>query len=129
MAQPTALTLEVPNGFALDEVQFTTPAMRKEIKKALGIDGKPTVIFMGSWHGPNIEAVEKIIDYADALPSVTFLIVGSVGLKFTAIEPATPKNIVFIGVVDEKEKQILLASADLAINPMSSGSGSKSENV
>jgi glycosyltransferase involved in cell wall biosynthesis len=118
----SALTLEVPNGFAIDEVQFTMPAARKRIKQAVGLDGSPTVIFMGSWHGPNIEAVEKIIAYAEALPSLTFLIIGSVGLKFTTAE--TPQNIVFIGVVDEREKQIFLAAADLAINPMTSGSGS-----
>ena len=117
-----ALTLEVSNGFAADEVLYTTPALRGALKQVLGLQDKPTVIFIGSWHGPNLEAVERIIQYAESMPAVTFLIVGSAGMKYS--EQYRLPNLLFFGTVDEKEKQVLLSAADLAINPITSGSGS-----
>lgn len=117
-----AKKLVVPNGFSTDEVSFTTGEMRARVKESIGLGSQPTVIFMGSWHGPNLEAVERIFAYADALPSVMFIVIGSAGLKFSGID--CPLNVKFVGVVDEKEKQVLLSAADLAINPMTSGSGS-----
>lgn len=113
----------VPNGFSVDEVSYADLSVRRAIKKKLGIDsGQPVVIFMGSWHGPNLDAVELIFEFADTMPSVLFLIVGSAGLKFRN-ETLTP-NIRILGVIDEEEKRVLLGAADLAINPMTSGSGS-----
>jgi glycosyltransferase involved in cell wall biosynthesis len=117
-----ALTLEVSNGFAADEVLYTTPALRVALKQVLGLQDQPTVIFMGSWHGPNLEAVERIIQYAECMPAVIFLIVGSAGMKYS--EQYRIPNLLFFGAVDEKEKQVLLSAADLAINPITSGSGS-----
>jgi len=53
---------------------------------------------------------------------VTFAVVGSAGLYFQG--RSVPPNVCLAGVVDEAEKQVFLAAADLAINPMSSGTGS-----
>jgi glycosyltransferase involved in cell wall biosynthesis len=120
---PTSAKLqEVPNGFSSDEVSFTTAEKRLAIKTKIGLKDRNTVLFMGSWHGPNLDAVELILGYATALPTLTFLIIGSAGLKFASkcIFP----NVKFLGVIDETEKQIILSSSDLAINPMTAGSGS-----
>jgi glycosyltransferase involved in cell wall biosynthesis len=117
-----AETIVVPNGFSVDDVSYADLSVRRAIKEKLGIGSQPTVIFMGSWHGPNLDAVERIFEFADAMPSVVFLIVGSAGLKFQN-EKLLP-NIRILGVVDEAEKRALLGAADLAINPMTSGSGS-----
>jgi glycosyltransferase involved in cell wall biosynthesis len=78
-------------------------------------------LFIGSWHQPNIEAVEKIFEMAVKLPQVNFLIMGSVGLYFK--DQATPKNVGFLGVVDNEEKDLILGIVDVALNPMLSGSG------
>jgi glycosyltransferase involved in cell wall biosynthesis len=118
----SARQLEVPNGFAADEVTFTTDTLRQSIKAQLGLGGQPTVVFMGSWHGPNLEAAERVFEYAAALPSVVFLIVGSAGQAFSS--RAVPNNVRFLGVLDDHEKQVVLSAADLAVNPMTSGSGS-----
>lgn len=118
----TAKSIVVPNGFATDEVKFVNGTMRADLKENVGLGGKSTILFMGSWHGPNLDAVEKILSYAAATPSLTYLIVGSAGLKFAT--HISQSNVKFLGVVDEKEKQVLLSAADLAINPMVAGSGS-----
>lgn len=51
-----------------------------------------------------------------------FLIAGSAGLKYRDV--VLPSNMRLLGVIDEKQKSIILSSVDLAINPMVSGSGS-----
>ncbi|MED5619503.1 glycosyltransferase family 4 protein [Ideonella sp. BN130291] len=116
-----ASQLVVPNGFAEDEVRFTPPLVRQRLAKVVGLSGR-SVLFMGSWHGPNFEAMDHVRAYAEALPDVSFLIVGSVGLKYAGSE--MPSNVKLLGVVDDEEKQVLLSAADVAVNPMLSGTGS-----
>lgn len=120
--ETTAKCLEIPNGFSKFEVDYVTFSKRKYLKEKIGINGSKVVLFMGSWHGPNLEAVDKIIEYAKQLPSVLFLIAGSAGLKYRDV--VLPSNMRLLGVIDEKQKSIILSSVDLAINPMVSGSGS-----
>lgn len=115
-------TFEVPNGFAEEEVGFVPTAERHRLKAMLGLAGRPLVIFIGSWHGPNLEAIERIVGYAQALPEVTFAIIGSGGLFLQGRQ--TPQNLRLLGRVDHDAKRVFLSAADLAINPMSSGSGS-----
>ena len=78
-------------------------------------------VFFGSWHPPNIEAAEMLLEVAPLLPDVSFLSVGHHGLAFAG--RATPPNVFFPGVVNEITRTQLLAAADVAINPMRSGSG------
>ena len=117
-----AQTLVVPNGFAEEEVQYVDAGMRQRLKSQLALDGRRLVIFLGSWHGPNLEAVERIAGYAKALPNVVFAVIGSAGLHFKGREMQS--NVRLVGPVNEAEKQIFLSTADLAINPMTSGTGS-----
>lgn len=117
-----ATTIVVPNGFAEDEIRYMPPNEREALKGALGIGKQSLVVFLGSWHGPNLEAVERILTFADAIPHALFMVVGSAGLYFR--NRTFPQNVKLIGIVDEKEKQVILGAADLAINPMISGSGS-----
>ena len=58
---------------------------------------------------------------AKKLPKIKFLIVGSVGFYFKGEEK--PKNVGFTGLVDDREKALILSIADVALNPMLSGSG------
>ena len=79
-----------------------------------------SAVFMGSAHPPNIEAAQKIVrEIAPSNPSITFHILGRCLPK-----GKYPKNIVRHGFVTDSAKQALLQSADLAINPMGTGSGS-----
>jgi len=117
-----AYTLVVPNGFASHEVHYTTLSLRRAVKESLKLAERPTVVFMGSWHGPNLEAVKRVISYAVALPAISFIVIGSAGMKF--VNDKLPANLRIVGITNEEEKRILLCAADLAVNPMTSGTGS-----
>lgn len=117
-----ALKIEVPNGTCADKVPFIDRSERNRRKALLGYRDKTVTLFMGSWHGPNIDAAKKIIELAKRLPNVIFIIIGSVCGAISNI-PIT-QNIKLLGVVDDDEKAILLGAADIALNPMEEGSGS-----
>jgi len=117
-----AFLQEVPNGVAIDEVPFHSEFDRLRLKASLGLDGNRVAVFMGSWHGPNLTAIEYLLSVAENLPSITFIVLGSAGLAFK--ERKLPLNVVTTGPVDEKAKCILLGAADIALNPLTLGSGS-----
>lgn len=77
-------------------------------------------VFMGSNHPPNAHAAEFIVrELAPRLPDITFDIIGS-----CLSEGEYPSNVRRHGIVDDALKNRLLREADLALNPMDSGSGS-----
>ncbi|MBI2709211.1 MAG: glycosyltransferase family 4 protein [Actinobacteria bacterium] len=78
-------------------------------------------VFFASWHPPNLEAARVIIGLAPALPEVLFLLGGSHGDAFA--DGALPANVVLTGVVGNRARDDLLGLADVALNPMLSGSG------
>ena len=59
---------------------------------------------------------------ASALPDLEFWIVGSVCGAFMTED--MPTNLRMLGVVEDDELVALLSAADLALNPMQTGSGS-----
>ena len=113
--------LLVPNGTDLDSISYVPPVMREKERQRLGVDGCTIAVFIGSCHGPNIDAVNFIIDIAPELPDVIFLILGNVELKFR--DQSIPKNIRFLGAVDDHTMDTVMSVADVALNPMGSGSG------
>lgn len=112
MAPDTALdTMSAPNG--MTPVAPTTDDIGD-------VDNSLRVVFMGSGHPPNVKAVELIVStLAPAFPKICFDIIGS-----CLSEGDYPPNIMRHGVVDDATKMLLLRQADIAINPMTSGSGS-----
>lgn len=77
--------------------------------------------FLGSGHVPNFTAAKFLVEHvAPALPDVVFHIAGSVcdGLK------PVSKNVTLHGRLSNSAKTLLLLSCDLALNPMTEGSGS-----
>ncbi len=84
--------------------------------------GGGNVIFIGSAHGPNIEALKFIISkLAPKSTDITYTIVGN--LKDTLNRRNLPANVKFTGIVDERTKENLYREMSVAINPMFSGSG------
>jgi glycosyltransferase involved in cell wall biosynthesis len=118
----SAITVEVPNGVAIEEVPYHTEYDRLRLKASLRLDGRPVAVFMGSWHGPNLTAIEFLLSIAEVMPNVIFLIVGSAGLAFR--DRKTPPNVLITGAVDHEAKCILLGASDIALNPLLTGSGS-----
>ena len=119
--KPGGLLIEVPNGVSLENVPFTPLSDRRKLKEKLGVSNSRMAIFMASWHAPNLEAIENMLQFAKELPDVFFLIIGSGGLAFS--KKSLPKNVGIAGVVDDETKGVILSIADIALNPMLSGSG------
>jgi glycosyltransferase involved in cell wall biosynthesis len=114
-------TRVVPNGTDLDQTPFTPRARAAELKRQLGLAGRFLAVFVGSWHQPNLEAIEVILLLAEERKDVQFLILGSSCAAFAGREK--PSNVSFFNVVDDETKSLVLGAADLALNPMQNGSG------
>jgi len=111
----------VPNGVDAQNIKLITGEDREYAKKNLGFENRNVILFVGSIHEPNIEAVWEIIKLAKYFDkSYLFLIVGSVGDFFKNVK--IPPNIAFTGFIDNPSHY--LRAADIALNPMLSGSGS-----
>ncbi|WP_294122125.1 glycosyltransferase family 4 protein [Sphingomonas sp.] len=83
------------------------------------VDGVPHALFIGSNWGPNIDAARAVIDLASRLPEIHFDIVGSVG---DALRSPFPDNVTVTGGIGELDPYFI--AADIALNPMTAGSGS-----
>lgn len=110
-------------------------------------DGHPPnqlCIFIGSYHPPNIEAVDRIIKMASGMQDIKFLIAGGVTRDFIdryRLKEQVPAdaglpdsintlawyplsgNVLLIGQVSDEEKTKIFDAAGIALNPMLSGSG------
>ncbi len=78
-------------------------------------------VFFGSWHPPNLQGAELVLDVAPELPQVQFVLGGRHGDAFAG--RPRPANVVFPGVVPGSAKDALLRAADMALNPVQVGSG------
>jgi glycosyltransferase involved in cell wall biosynthesis len=114
----------IPNGVDCEVFKPVNNVLRQQRKYELGLEGKIVVLFSGSMHRPNFEAAEKILQWINHYSdwwknhSVCFLIVGTVG-RF--LKDFNHSCIRITGSVES-----VLAwyeAADIAINPMLSGSG------
>jgi glycosyltransferase involved in cell wall biosynthesis len=113
--------LVVPNGLASDEVIYVSPAVRREHQRRLGIDRSFRAAFIASWHEPNVAGGRRLVEFAVDVPQVEFLILGSVGTAL-ASEPVPP-NVTLTGPVTTGFKEAVLSIADVALNPVTTGSG------
>lgn len=111
----------VPNGVPLAMRHYQSHDARNALKAKVGLGERFVTLFMGSWHGPNIEAVEAIIDLAKQVPDCDFMIFGSVCNHEVCAE--LPENVYPLGMLEERDKAVWMSSADVALNPMLSGSG------
>lgn len=111
----------VPNGVDTKSIQFIDIKERIYNKKILGIENEKAVLFMGSWHQPNLDACEEIFQMAEKTPDIKYLLMGSQCMYFA--NKLYPDNVGMLGLLSEKEKQQVFNCVDFAINPMMSGSG------
>lgn len=96
---------------------------KKELRQRLLYPDAKLVLFTGSGHKPNQEAALAIFEIASQLPDIQFLLAGDVSTQPLIRKVSRPENAHLLGTVSEKVKNILLQAADLAINPITSGSG------
>jgi glycosyltransferase involved in cell wall biosynthesis len=110
----------IPNGTNIPK-NILNHGSKEKIKEKYGFKNKKLILFTGSTHLPNIEAVNKIIEMSKSLnycDEILFLVVGSIGDVFKGKKY---KNILFTGLVEDITDYFKMA--DIAINPMLSGSG------
>lgn len=112
----------VPNGIFAFGHPVPDIESRSRAKTSLGLPGKPIALFVGSNYAPNNDAARIIAtDLAKALPGVHFAIVGGCGAALDGM--VVPDSVHVLGQLDESIKQQWLTAADLALNPLTQGSG------
>lgn len=98
-------------------------ADREKLSRRLPYKNSRIALFIASGHKPNKDAAFALFDIASKVKDVEFLIAGSVSTERDVWDAEKPKNVHLVGVVSERVKNILLARADLALNPVCGGSG------
>ncbi len=118
---PDKKILIIPNGSNINKEH--NKKNKDDCRKKLSILPKEkTILFIGSYYKPNIDAVKFIIKKASFTQNeFKFLIAGAVSEFFTAKK--LPPNIVFLGSLSEQGLSDALTAADIAINPVFNGSG------
>lgn len=134
-SMPTAKCV-VPNGVDIDSTRFQTFSAKAQLQAAFlahptfkfqkndhvqGIQAKEIALFAGSWHGPNIQAMHRLVQLARKIPDLLFVVMGSV-TKHPDFK-SLPANVLPMGLVSDFEKKVLLDAATLMLNPMEEGSG------
>jgi glycosyltransferase involved in cell wall biosynthesis len=117
---PAGHFIVTPNGVDVRDTPFSSVDQRRALRERLGLDAS-VVLFMGSWHAPNVEARDRVLDLARSFPERVFLVIGSVCQA--PLAGPLPSNVRLMGVVDDEMRMLLLEVADVALNPMASGSG------
>ena len=114
---PRGMVLTIPIGVDAGPFRLLSRQEKESLKGRQGLRGKRVVLFMGSWHPPNREALAAIkVMAGEVRGDACFLILGSVGER-----AKDAGRIQYRGFVENPEEH--LALADLAINPMARGSG------
>lgn len=114
----------VPNCADLERLPFIDPDLRRRWQVSLQ-QCRPVALFVGSWHGPNLEAARFIREtLAPACSGIDFVLAGSLCLHPEIVAAPSVSNLRLMGCVSNAELGVLLASVDVALNPMASGSGS-----
>ena len=120
----------VPNGGDFSTTEFVMGDERRR-RRAVFLDSlrladipvgsDHVVLFVGSGHAPNVEAATRVLEAAQSLPDVLFVLVGSHVAHLDGTPTGT--NVIARGVVNADELSRLLSLATVAVNPMSTGSG------
>jgi glycosyltransferase involved in cell wall biosynthesis len=119
----------VPNGTALTGWPITTGEERRarrdrwveQFSRRTGTPAHAVAIFVGSYHPPNLDAVDAIVDFARGLGDIVFVVAGSAADHL--VDQPLPPNVVARGRIDDLELRALLSVADVALNPMRTGGG------
>lgn len=113
----------VPNGVFVDAIVPGESRGATGSPRASSAAAAPVALFIGSHYGPNVSAAGFIVrTLAPALPDVTFRICGGVADE-PSVQRDCPANVHLVGKLSEEDKLRYLQSADIAVNPMFSGSG------
>lgn len=122
--------IAIPNGADLSKIEFVSGIERSSRRDRWldelhrlnpSITQRRVALFVGSYHPPNIEAAECIVQFASELDDVLFILAGGHSEAFK--KWWLPKNVVLQGAVTDQELRTLLSVADVSLVPMMTGSG------
>jgi len=117
----------LPNSVDINEIKPVSKKEKIRAKEKLGIKNKKTILFVGTYYGPNNEGFGFILEkLVPELKDYVFMIAGNVNLYFYDLygkNKKIPSNLKMFGKVDKQKYLQILDASDIAINPMFSGSG------
>jgi glycosyltransferase involved in cell wall biosynthesis len=116
----------IPNGASVRDIPFPNTEEKESTRNHFGLEKGPTAIFLASGgYEPNDNAAEYIcLKLAPLMKDITFVLVGSVcEIIVNKHSNHLPHNIKLMGVVSKEDKRGLLYASDLALNPVTKGSG------
>jgi glycosyltransferase involved in cell wall biosynthesis len=110
----------IPNGVDISEFKEVSECEKEKLKKSTGFGGKKVVFFIGGVHYPNQEALSFIKKMASKMRNkkIVFLVAGTISNN-----EKNTKNIYYTGGGTHYEMIKYFKMADIALNPIFSGSG------
>jgi len=112
------------NGAFSDKLQpCTDQHVREHLRAKYGLTS-PTIVFMGSAYNPNVEAARLLLDLSEQMQDFQFVLLGGLKKALTDIDFTNFNNVIAPGFVEEREMNEYLWASDMAVNPITTGSGS-----
>lgn len=112
----------IPNTVDTNVIKPCGKEEKRRLRKEFIPSEQKIVLFIGSAHPPNVEAAKWIAHVlAPEIKTAHFFIAGSV--CWLVENSPVPDNVTLFYEVDEEKKMRIYHSSDIAINPMSVGSG------
>ena len=129
-----ASSIVIPNGARVHAIAFVPPGRRTALQARLldGLGAKEAsalALFLGSWHPPNIAGAHQLLDEVEAgfghgngHSNLHLMLAGG---HARALDPARlPRRVHSLAVLGHARKKTLLSSCVVALNPVTTGSGS-----
>lgn len=117
----------LPNGVDTGAIPFTPPSERAHRHDGAAAGSTPpfVLLFVGTHHGPNLEAVEWLRCHARELTGCELRLLGAAGRAHADRDHDSGSCVRALGEVSEARKLFELATADLGVAPMRAGTGSQ----
>ena len=118
--------LIIPNGSAVQDMPAPNFGEKKSMREYFGFEDSLIALFLASGgYKPNDDAAEYIATkLAPKIFDVNFILVGSIcDIISKKFGNDLPRNMRLMGVVSKEDKMRLLYASDIALNPVTMGSG------
>ncbi|MBH0206595.1 MAG: glycosyltransferase [Nitrospira sp.] len=109
----------VPGGYAPDRVSFVDLRGRRARIDAEHVP--PIALFLGEHHLLDAKTAAHLVACAKELPDIQFVAAGTAPKACSDKE--VPRNVRFVGAINEEDKKRLLEIATVAINPLEKEAG------
>lgn len=110
----------IPNGVTVPPLRLPDRARQRELRETYGIRERPTLLFVGSAHPPNVTGLGKLLDLLGEIADdeLQLLVLGDVA---ASLPQHAGDWVIPVGRVDALEDWFHMA--DIAVNPIMEGAG------